>query len=243
MVHAPMAADTIVFDLDMSWSTLATSVSRVAVAAPESAESLDPTSAQLVVNLGTPGAFDAIAALQRRAKVWGVINSEAKDRCLPVGQVVVAAAGHELSALRAITPHSGRRRPTILLVGGEVDPTIALWANLTREGLSVTVAWDSAQVSDLIEMVAPDAVVIGAGGMPRGGAGFLGRLPGLRRPPTLVLLPGDDAERFAIALRAHRAAGAEMTHAAALEHFGRRAAASTAGLTASAAAVPSTLAA
>jgi len=199
--------------------------------------------ATFVVNVSTPGALDAIGRLQRHSQVWGVVDALKRDHCVPLGQVVVAHSGLEVPTLRAIVPHSGRRRPSVLVLGGEVDPTMALWAELTRQGLSVTVAWDSTQASEMLEIVSPDAVVVGAGGLPRGGFGFVERLPLMRRPPTIVLLPDTAPEELAKALRVSRASTTSMPRRMALEHFARRAAASSAGLAPTVRAFAATLAA
>lgn len=238
-----MISDTIVVDHDPTWSTLSTGCTRVAAAAPESAESLEGMRATFVVNVSTPGALDAIVRLQRHSQVWGVVESMKHDHCVPLGQIIIAESGYEVQTLRAIAPHSGRRRPTILVLGGDVDPTMALWATLTRHGLSVTIAWDSAQASEVLEIVSPDAVVVGAGGLPRGGFGFVERLPLMRRPPTIVLLPDTAPEELAKALRASRASTTSMPRRMALEHFARRAAASSAGLAPTVRAFAATLAA
>jgi hypothetical protein len=240
---APTITDTVIIDHDPAWSALSSPAARVTVAAPESADSLAHFAANLAVNVAAPGALAAVATLQHHHTVWGFVASPGSDRCLPIGQLVVAEAGREVATIRSITPHTGRRRPTVLVVGGEIDPTMALWAALTREGLSVTIAWDSAQVNDLLEMVNPDALVIGAGGLPRGGIGCIDRLAGLRRPPTIVLIPGPAPERLADAFLALRPRPAEMPRASALEHILRRASAATAGLIASAPRTPGRLAA
>ena len=238
-----MTSDTIVIDHDPKWSALSSGWTRVTAAAPESAESLEGMRAMLVVNLSTPGALDAIARLQRHSKVWGVLDALKREHCVPLGQVVVAQSGHEVPTLRAIIPHSGRRRPTVLILGGDVDPTMTLWAALTRQGLSVTIVWDSTQAIEMLEIVSPDAVVVGAGGLPRGGFGFVERLPLMRRPPTVVLLPGSAPEQLANAFRVPRSYTTSMPRRLALEHFARRAPASAAGLASTVKVLAATLAA
>jgi hypothetical protein len=238
-----MTSDTIVIDHDPKWSALSSGCARVAAAAPETAESLTGMSATFVVNLSAPGALDAIDRLQRHAKVWGLVDTLKRETCVPLGQVVVAHSGHEVATLRAVVPHSGRRRPSVLILGGDVDPTMALWAALTRHGLSVTIAWDSVQAIDVLEIVSPDAVVVGAGGLPRGGFGFVERLPLMQRPPTIVLLPDAEPEQLANAFRVPRSHSTSMPRRMALEHFARRAAASSAGLASSVKTLAATLAA
>src|SRR5262249_7359303 len=116
------------------------------------------------------------------------------------------------------------RGTRILSVGTSAGNLLGLRQALTRAGMSVSIAWDAKQATDLLGIVRPEVVILDLGLPARGGHGIVADLVALEPRPLAVLIPGRDgdaaapfAAAFATALagRAHRRYA--MRHTRALE--------------------------
>jgi len=78
----------------------------------------------------------------------------------------------------------------VLTAGADADAFISLRQALARQGMSVSMAWDGKQASDLLQMVRPEVVVVDLDIPPRSGLGLIVELSVAPIMPMLVLLPG-----------------------------------------------------
>jgi DNA-binding NtrC family response regulator len=100
-----------------------------------------------------------------------------------------------------LAPYAGRGT-RVLTAGADADAFISLRQALSRQGMSVSMAWDGKQASDLLQMVRPEVVVLDLDIPPRSGLALIVELTGCPTMPMLVLLPGrqDVSKRTAVEL-------------------------------------------
>src|SRR5262249_52753151 len=117
--------------------------------------------ARVVVNLAAPGALDAIAALRAagvRHRLWGCLTTPGATRVLALGMVEVVTRPVDPDGILQVMQSYGTRGVKVLAAGGDANVFISLRQALTREGLSVSIAWDAKQAADLVPMVRPGIV-------------------------------------------------------------------------------------
>jgi CheY-like chemotaxis protein len=116
------------------------------------------------------------------------------ERMLALG--MVEAASHPIDAdkvLKVVASYA-TRGTRVLTAGGDANALISLRQALTREGMSVSIAWDAKQAGDLLGMVRPEVAIIDLGLPPRGGYAMVAELAAAKPlPTTLVISRGDDA--------------------------------------------------
>jgi CheY-like chemotaxis protein len=114
---------------------------------------------------------------------------EPAARPLAPDAVIAALAAQVAAGTRVVT------------VGADFDALLSLRQALSRQGLSVSMAWDAKQAAELVEMVRPSIVVADLG-MQRDACAFVASLTGASPMPTVVLIEGtgDTAASFAAAL-------------------------------------------
>jgi hypothetical protein len=177
----------------------------VAVATPgadlgERLRTLDPGT--VLVNLATPGALAAWAQARAAgvgARARGFLAPPGTAQAVTLGSlevVVQPADGRALATLIATGAGHGTR---VLAAGSEAEAFLALRQALTRHGISVSIAWDAKQATDLLAMVRPQIVVLDFGLPPRGGAILLGELARAQPLPDLVCLLRDEDPAPAVA--------------------------------------------
>ncbi len=198
----------VVIDADQAWED-ATVADHQTVAIPPGDDIVERVTAlaprRLVVNLAAPGAIDAILALRAagsRLRVWGCVASPPGDRALSLGMIEAAAQPLDADAVLAVlTPHvtKGSR---VVTAGGDVDALMSLRQALTREGMSVSMAWDGKQAADLLSVVRPDVVVVDLALPRRDGYAIVAALGAAEAIPVTVLIAGPDdvAQNFAATL-------------------------------------------
>jgi CheY-like chemotaxis protein len=78
----------------------------------------------------------------------------------------------------------------ILAIGSDSSTFIALRQGLIKAGMSVSIAWDLKQATELMEIVRPQLVVLDLALPGRGAATLVTELARLESPPVLAILPG-----------------------------------------------------
>jgi ActR/RegA family two-component response regulator len=192
-----------IVDTDDAWETAART--RPVLVLPPALD-LAPRLAELavtdlLVNLVSPGALDALSALRAAGSVLsphGCLAAPGGSEILFLGRVEVLSAPLDPEHVVGLIDQPGRR---VLMAGDDAERMITLRQRLTRAGMSVSIAWDAKQAEGLLGMLVPQVAVVDLG-LPRGGHALVARLGGLKQAPLVVLVrrAGDDASAFAAAL-------------------------------------------
>jgi len=161
--------------------------------------------ARTVVNLATPGAFDALVALREAGigtRFWGCIAAASHDRTLALGMIEPAVRPLDLERLVAALAGYAQKGTRLVTAGTDNDALMSLRHALARQGVSVSMAWNGAQAADLLETVHPELVLIDL--KLRGAHKLVAGLAAATPVPHTVLVRGDDdgAAAFAAALAA-----------------------------------------
>jgi CheY-like chemotaxis protein len=90
----------------------------------------------------------------------------------------------------AVLGASANRGTRVLTAGADADAFISLRQALARQGMSVSMAWDGKQASDLLQMVRPEIVVMDLDIPPRSALPLIIELTAAPIMPLIVLLPG-----------------------------------------------------
>ena len=187
-----------VLDVDPIWESAAIAGYEVVLVSPEEdtagvLSELEP--ARVVVNLAAPGAFEAVAALRgagSESKVWGCIGVAGTDRAIPTGIVEVAARPLDCDAILDILKGHTSRGTRVVTAGADVDTLMSLRQAMARLGMSVSMAWDAKQATDLLTVVRPEVVVLDLDLPRQAGYGILARLSVANPVPCAVIVPGKD---------------------------------------------------
>jgi chromosome segregation ATPase len=146
-----------------------------------------------IVNLAAPGAI-ASAALLRTAGValpmWGTIVVSNGERGLGLGQIEVLTRPIDPDLVRSQCVTVAPRNARILAIGSDSSAFIALRQGLIKAGMSVSIAWDLKQATELMEIVRPHMIVLDLALPPRGAAAMVAELARLETTPVLAVLPG-----------------------------------------------------
>jgi hypothetical protein len=202
----------VVIDTETTWEGAANDGCAVTVVAPDSdvagrLAALAPE--RVLVNLTAPEVLNVLATVRAagyRGHFWGCVANPALDRGLPLGMIEPGAhpvdADVILSALADFVAKGSR----VITAGADVDGLMSLRQALSRQGVSVSMAWDAKQVSDLLPVVRPHAVVIDLDLPRKDGFGVVAGLAHLSPIPHAVLVGGvaDAAATFALALNDSR---------------------------------------
>ena len=199
-----------VLDVEGSWDRVDAHDLVVIPPNAEAAERLKGITAErLLVNLAAPGALETLAALRAggsTARFWGCIADPAKGRGLPLGMIEPAAAPLDpdalVAALEAYVVKGGR----VVTAGADVDALMSLRQALTRQGISVSMAWDAKQATDLLSVVRPHVVVIDLDLPRRDGYAIVAGLGSALAAPHAAIVGTGDPAGFAATL-------ADVTHA------------------------------
>jgi len=201
----------VVLDVDPVWEGAVIDGTEVTVVKPGSdvfARFVGVTPTRLVVNLAAPGALAALGALRAAGvsgRFWGCLASPASDKVLPLGMIEPATRPLDPDAILPVLGGYAPRGTRIVTAGADGDTLMSLRHALTRQGLSVSMAWDAKQAVDLFEAVRPEVVVLDLDLPPRHGYELVVRLAGSSPVPSAVLVYGegdDTGAGFAAALRA-----------------------------------------
>jgi len=148
---------------------------------------------RVLVNLSTRGAFEA--TLNARAAgttvpFIGCLLPAGFPRGLALGFIEVARTPLDPDEIVTVLAPFGGRGTRVLTAGADADAFISLRQALSRQGMSVSMAWDGKQASDLLQMVRPEVVVVDLDIPPRSGLSLLVELTATQTIPMIVLLPG-----------------------------------------------------
>src|SRR3989442_364742 len=201
----------VVLDVDPVWEGAVIDGTEVTVVKPGSdvfARFVGVTPTRLVVNLAAPGALAAMGALRAAGvsgRFWGCLASPASDKALPLGMIEPATRPLDPDAVLLVLGGYATRGTRVVTAGADGDVLMSLRHALTRQGLSVSMAWDAKQAVDLFEAVRPEVVVLDLELPPRHGYELVVRLAGSSPVPSAVLVYGegdDNRAGLAAALRA-----------------------------------------
>jgi CheY-like chemotaxis protein len=197
-----------VIDADASWEDAAVEGHQVVAVAPgpEAVERVAGIEAErVVVNLAAPGALETLAALRARGsslRFWGCLASPESDRALRLAMVEPAPRPLDCDAIIGRLAAYAARGTRIVTAGPDVDALMSLRQALSRRHMSVSMAWDAKQATELLGVVRPSLVVVDLALPRRDGYLVVARLGTADPVPNAVLIPGTDdpASGFAAAL-------------------------------------------
>jgi septal ring factor EnvC (AmiA/AmiB activator) len=199
-----------VLDVEGAWDRVTSHDLVVVPPTPEAADRLkELTPERLLVNLVAPGALETIAALRAAGsttRFWGCIADGAKGRGLPLGMIEPAAAPLDPDALVASLEAYVVKGGRVVTAGADVDALMSLRQALTRQGISVSMAWDAKQATDLLSVVRPHVAVIDLDLPRRDGYAIVAGLGAALAAPHAVIVGTGDPAAFAATL-------ADVTHA------------------------------
>ena len=160
--------------------------------------------ATVLANLAIDEALEAIVRIRAGGgpPVRGFIASSSGPAVLPLGIVEVAARPLDpellIQRLAGLKPNGMR----VVTVGSDVDAFIGVRQALSRQGMSVSMAWNAKQGDDLLGMVKPHVLIVDLDLPQRDGFAIVGRAALATPPPVLVVLPGREPHggRFAALL-------------------------------------------
>jgi CheY-like chemotaxis protein len=198
----------VVLDVDPAWAAIGGADGAPVVVPPEPAaldriRELAP--GHVVANLAVPGVLEAARAVSTSGAdvvLHGYLGVAGAARVLPLGRVAVAGSPLDPDEVLTLVGTFAARAVRVLIAGNDADPCLSLRHALTRSGMSVSIAWDGKQATDLLAMVRPELVVVDLG-LPRGdGYALVADLAGVDPAPATVLVPrGAAGTGFAAVLR------------------------------------------
>ena len=160
---------------------------------------------RLIVNLTAPGALHALARLRAAGsslRFWACLALGDGARVLPLGMVEPIVLPVTADALADALAGYAVRGTRVVTLGRDVETFAGFRQSLARHGLSVSMAWDAKQATDLIGMVRPEVAIVDLESL-REGCGLVTSMAGAEPLPHVLLLlgPKDPAQAFAQALR------------------------------------------
>jgi hypothetical protein len=198
---AAEAAAIVVLDADTAWDVPAITPDE------EVANRIDALApAHVLVNLACPNSLTAAATLRGRSTsvvLWGCVAEPARARMLLLGPIEPLPRPIDPDAVLPLLQRHGVRGARVLTVGEDVDTFISLRHDLTRQGMSVSMAWNAKQVGELLPLVRPGIVVLDLELAAADTAMVAALLAATDPPPATLLVMGrrDHAPAFAPALR------------------------------------------
>jgi hypothetical protein len=158
-----------------------------------------------IVNLAATGAIAAAASLREAGvavPLWGAVVEPKGERGLSLGQIEVLTRPIDPDLVRSQIATIAPKNARLLAIGSDSSTFIALRQGLMKAGMSVSIAWDLKQATELMEIVRPHMVVLDLALPGRGAALLVAELARVEKPPVLVLLPGapDRLAAFSTAL-------------------------------------------
>ncbi|HEV7731524.1 MAG TPA: hypothetical protein VGR62_05145 [Candidatus Binatia bacterium] len=223
------AKSLVVIDLDLEWSAGEGSVLAVTVVAPGAdlvARITELSPSHIMVNLAAAGVFQAMIALRSAGcttRFVGCLARPNDDKTMVLGLIEPGPRPADPEVLVSLLTGYAPRAARIMAAGTDANTFISLRQALTRAGMSVSIAWDAKQASDLLEIVRPQLLVLDLGLPPRGAHGLVTQAAGTNPAPVAVLIPGpaDPASGF-LAAMLDRAATAGVARTRAVQDTLRR---------------------
>jgi hypothetical protein len=158
-----------------------------------------------IVNLAAAGAIAAAASIREAGvavPLWGAVVEPKGERGLSLGKIEVLTRPIDPDLVRSQIATIAPKNARLLAIGSDSSTFIALRQGLMKAGMSVSIAWDLKQATELLEIVRPHIVVLDLALPGRGAAALVAGLARVETPPVLVLLPGapDRLAAFSTAL-------------------------------------------
>jgi CheY-like chemotaxis protein len=148
---------------------------------------------RVLVNLATRGAFDSMLGARAAGTTvpfCGCLIPPGLARGLMLGFIEIARTPLDPDEITTVLAPYAVRGTRVLTAGADADAFISLRQALSRQGMSVSMAWDGKQASDLLQMVRPEVVIVDLDIPPRSGLALIVELTAAPIMPMLVLLPG-----------------------------------------------------
>ena len=217
----------VVIDVDSAWTNVAPQKVPVAAVPPDDDVVAAVTARnpeRIILNLTAPKALDALGALRAAGittPCFACLAVPGSGRALALGRFEVASRPLDPDALIALLPGTFVRGTRVVTAGADVDALISLRQALARLGVSVSMAWDHKQASDLLAMVRPEVAIVDLDLPPKDGFVIVGRLGLVPPAPTTVLVPKatDGAAAFAAVVAHPEIAGATLPAKELLSRF------------------------
>jgi ActR/RegA family two-component response regulator len=188
----------VVLDTDAGWERAAIEGHQVTVLPPgeDALERLaDLVPVRIVANLAAERTLETLAALRAAgstARFWGCLALPAAERALPIGMVEAATRPIDPDAILAALGTYAARGTRVVTAGADVDELMSLRQALSRRRMSVSMAWDGKQATDLLGVVRPEIVVVDLELGKREGYAIVARLGAVSPIAIAVVIPASE---------------------------------------------------
>jgi CheY-like chemotaxis protein len=146
-----------------------------------------------LVNMAVPGVLETMAACRENGITMpfcGCLIEPEAERGLALGFVEIVPGPVDPDDVLVALQTFGPRGTRVLTAGGDADAFISLRQALSRQGMSVSMAWDGKQAQDLLSMVQPEVIVVDLDLPPKGGLHLVVSLLDRAQIPMVVAIPG-----------------------------------------------------
>jgi hypothetical protein len=215
------ASTVVVIDSDRTWATIAVNGHGV-VAVPPSADLAtsfgDAPPARVLVNLASPHVLEAVAAWRDAGftgRVWGCLADAASGRAFPLGAIELGIRPLDPDVVLASLARHASRGARVMTVGDDVDAFVSLRQALARQGMSVSMAWNTRQAADLLPVVRPEVLVLDLDLFERDGRVLRGSPPATRPRPRAHRRQQQSTPAFAAVLTDPARQPRDLTHSSA----------------------------
>lgn len=207
--EAPRDCGTIaVLSASAAWDALGTAacpVVRLAADDDLAARLGELAPGRVLVDLVVPGVLERVAAARAAgstARFWGCVTAADGKRAIRLGMIEPTPRPLDPDAVLELIAGYAGRGARVFTAGADADALISLRQALSRQGMSVSIAWDGKQATDMLGVVRPEVAVIDLEIPPREGYGLIVQLGTLDPLATIFVIHGseDTAAGFAAAL-------------------------------------------
>jgi CheY-like chemotaxis protein len=203
---AEAASDRLlIIDSDESWAAVNLDKQKVTIVTPDDDQVVRLGSSfqgSILLNLAMPGALATLATLREAGVTAGFqayIAPPGTGRALKLGMIETTVSPMDPEVILTVLEGWVTGGTRLLTAAADADAVMSLRQALSRQGVSVSMAWDGSQARDLLTIIRPEVVVIDLDLPPRDGYGLVAELADLNPAPRAVLIPArsDGAARFA----------------------------------------------
>jgi CheY-like chemotaxis protein len=195
----------VIIDSEESWSGVDLDKQKVTIVTPGDDQALPPANSfrePILLNLAIPGSLRTLSAFREAGVTTGFqayIVPPGTGRALKLGMLETTSSPMDPEAILAALEGSIASGTRLLTAAADADAVMSLRQALSRQGVSVSMAWDGSQARDLLTIIRPEVVVIDLDLPPRDGYGLVAELADLNPVPLAVLIPArtEGAARFA----------------------------------------------
>jgi len=195
----------VIIDREESWSSIPLDEQQVSVVSPGddlSRRLANPHREPILVNLAVHGSLAAVSALREAGlttRFLAYIAAPGAERALRLGMIETTPSPMDPEVVLSTLAGYIGTGTRLLTAVADVDAVMSLRQAVSRQGVSVSMAWDSHQAQDLLAIIRPEVAVIDLDLPPRDGYRLLTGLADLNPVPSAVLISKriDGADRFA----------------------------------------------